>query len=91
MAMAMRLGRLWCVCSGSEGAKRWSRYTRFEVRLNQRLADDFDQVARASGLTRVEVFRRAIALYKMVNQEESQQVHVILRSKDGAERELVNF
>ncbi len=26
--------------------------TLFEVRLNQRLVDDFDQVARASGLTR---------------------------------------
>ena len=91
MAMAMRLRRLWCDCSSSKGAKRWARYTRFEVRLNQRLADDFDQVARASGLTRAEVFRRAIALYKTVKQEEGQQVHVILRSKDGAERELVNF
>jgi metal-responsive CopG/Arc/MetJ family transcriptional regulator len=65
--------------------------TRFEVRLNQRLADDFDQVARASGLTRAEVFRRAIALYKTVKQEEGQQGQLILRSKEGAERELVNF
>jgi Ribbon-helix-helix protein, copG family. len=65
--------------------------TRFEVRMNQRLADDFDQVARASGLSRAEVFRRAIALYKTVKQEEGQNGHVILRSKDGAERELVNF
>jgi metal-responsive CopG/Arc/MetJ family transcriptional regulator len=61
------------------------------VRLNQRLADDFDQVARASGLTRAEVFRRAIALYKTVKQEEGQQGQLILRSKEGAERELVNF
>ena len=65
--------------------------SRFEVRLNQRLADDFDQVARSSGLSRAEVFRRAIALYKTVKQEEVQQGHVILRSRDGAERELVNF
>ena len=65
--------------------------SRFEVRLNQRLADDFDQVARSSGLSRVEVFRRAIALYKTVKQEEVQQGHVILRSRDGAERELMNF
>lgn len=35
---------------------------RFEVRLNQRLADEFDQVACASGLRRAEVLRRAIAL-----------------------------
>ena len=65
--------------------------SRFEVRLNQRLADDFDQVARSSSLSRAEVFRRAIALYKTVKQEEVQQGHVILRSRDGAERELVNF
>ena len=65
--------------------------SRFEVRLNQRLADDFDQVARSSGLSRAEVFRRAIALYKIVKQEEVQQGYVILRSRDGAERELVNF
>jgi metal-responsive CopG/Arc/MetJ family transcriptional regulator len=64
---------------------------RFEVRVNQRLADEFDQAARASGLTRAEVFRRAIALYKTVKQEEDQQGYVILRSKGGAERELVNF
>ena len=65
--------------------------TRFEVRLNQRLADDFDRVARETGLTRAEVFRRAIALYKTVKQEEGAHGHVILRSKDGAERELVNI
>jgi hypothetical protein len=64
---------------------------RFEVRLNQRLADDFDQVARASVLTCAEGFRRAIALCKTVKQEEGQQGHVILRTKEGMERELVNF
>jgi hypothetical protein len=37
------------------------------------------------------VFRRAIALYKTVKQEEGQQGQLILRSKEGAERELVNF
>jgi metal-responsive CopG/Arc/MetJ family transcriptional regulator len=58
--------------------------TRFEVRLNQRLADDFDLVARETGLTRAEVFRRAIALYKTVKQEAVAHGHVILRSKDGA-------
>jgi metal-responsive CopG/Arc/MetJ family transcriptional regulator len=65
--------------------------TRFEVRLNQRLADDFDLVARSAGLSRAEVFRRAIALYKTVKQEEEQQGHVILRSRDGAERVLVTI
>lgn len=40
------------------------------MRLNQRLADDFDQVARASRLTGAEVFRSAIDLYKTVKQEE---------------------
>jgi len=35
----------------------------------------------------MEVFRRAIALYKTVKQEEVQQGHMILRSRDGAERD----
>lgn len=52
--------------------------TRFEVRINQRLADDFDQVARSAGLSRAEVFRWAIAIYKIVKWEEEQQGHVIL-------------
>lgn len=47
--------------------------TRFEVRLNQRLAHDFDQVAQFTGLNRAEVFRREIALYKTVKREEEQQ------------------
>ncbi len=54
------------------------------------MVDDFDQVARASGLTRAQMFRGAIALDKTVKQEEEQQGHVILRSKEDIECELVN-
>lgn len=63
--------------------------TRFEVRLNQRLAQDFDAIANETGLSRADVFRRAIALYKLAKEAELDKGHVILRSPDGAERELV--
>ena len=65
--------------------------TRFEVRLNERLAQDFDAIATASGLSRAEVFRRAIALYKLAKEAERQNGHVILRSSEGSERELVSL
>ena len=65
--------------------------TRFEVRLNQRLAQDFDTIASENGLSRAEVFRRAIALYKLAKETERQSGHVILRSQEGSERELVSL
>lgn len=65
--------------------------TRFEVRLNERLAEDFDAIATANGLSRAEVFRRAIALYKLAKETEQQNGHIILRSPEGRERELVSI
>ena len=65
--------------------------TRFEVRLNQRLAEDFDAIASDAGLSRAEVFRRAIALYKLAKEAELEKGSVILRSSEGAERQLVSI
>jgi metal-responsive CopG/Arc/MetJ family transcriptional regulator len=65
--------------------------TRFEVRLNERLAQDFDAIANETGLSRAEVFRRAIALYKIAKQAQQDAGHVILRTQEGAERELVGI
>lgn len=65
--------------------------TRFEVRLNQRLAQDFDELVAEIGTSRADVFRRAIALYKLAKEAEMSEGHVILRSSEGAERELVSI
>ncbi len=65
--------------------------TRFEVRLNDKLAQDFDAIAAEAGLTRADVFRRAIALYREAKRAEMANGHVIIRSKEGTEQELVSF
>lgn len=65
--------------------------TRFEVRLNDRLAQDFDAIAGEAGLSRADVFRRAIALYRIAKKAELEKGHVIIRTQEGAERELVSL
>jgi metal-responsive CopG/Arc/MetJ family transcriptional regulator len=65
--------------------------TRFEVRLNDRLAKDFDAIAAEAGLSRADVFRRAIALYQVAKRAELGKGHVIIRTKEGTEQELVSL
>jgi metal-responsive CopG/Arc/MetJ family transcriptional regulator len=64
--------------------------TRFEVRMNERLAQDLDEISRENNLTRADVFRRAIALYKIAKKAEHQNGHVFIRTGE-IERELVSI
>jgi len=43
---------------------------RFEVRLPDRLSQRLDVLASAEGLTKTDVFRRALALYLLVKERE---------------------
>lgn len=65
--------------------------TRFEVRLNDKLARDFDAIAAETGLSRADVFRRAIALYRVAKRAEMGNGHVIIRTEEGAEQELISL
>jgi metal-responsive CopG/Arc/MetJ family transcriptional regulator len=65
--------------------------TRFEVRLNDKFAQDFDAIAAETGLSREDVFRRAIALYQVAKRAEMANGHIIIRSKDGTEHELISI
>ena len=64
--------------------------TRFEVRMNERLAQDLDEISKENNLTRADVFRRAIALYKIAKKAEHQNGHVLIRTGE-TERELVSI
>lgn len=64
--------------------------TRFEVRMNDRLAQDLDEISRENGLTRADVFRRAIALYKIAKKTENEHGQILVRVGD-TERELVSI
>lgn len=64
---------------------------RFDVRMSPELADQLDAVAEEAGMTRAEVFRRAVALYKRAKEVELNSGRVILQHSDGSERELVGL
>jgi hypothetical protein len=63
---------------------------RFEVRMSDELAQEFDEIQKATGLNGAEVFRRAIALYRIAKKASKDGEQVILRAKDR-ERELVSI
>lgn len=63
---------------------------RFDVRMSEELAREFDDIQKTTGLNGAEVFRRAIALYKIAKKASTDGEQVILRSKDR-ERELVSI
>jgi metal-responsive CopG/Arc/MetJ family transcriptional regulator len=62
----------------------------FQVRMSDELAQEFDEIQQTTGMDGAEVFRRAIALYKIAKRASRDGEQVILRAKDR-ERELVSF
>ena len=62
----------------------------FEVRMTDELAKEFEEIQQTTGLNGAEVFRRALALYKIAKKASKDGEHVILRGKDR-ERELVSI
>ena len=69
---------------------RATPHARFEVRMSDELAQEFDEIQQTTGMNGAEVFRRAIALYKIAKKASKDGEQVILRTKDR-ERELVSI
>lgn len=63
--------------------------TRFNVTINERLAKDFDELASAEGVSRAEIFKRALALYKTLKQEEALGARIIIRVEGQIDRQLI--
>jgi metal-responsive CopG/Arc/MetJ family transcriptional regulator len=63
---------------------------RFEVRMSDELVKEFEDIQQETGLNGAEVFRRAIALYRIAKRASKDGEQVILRAKDR-ERELVSI
>ena len=55
----------------------------FSVRMSEELAREFDEIQRDTGMNGAEVFRRAIALYKIAKKASTDGEQVILRAKDN--------
>ncbi len=58
--------------------------------MTDELAKEFEEIQQTTGLNGAEVFRRAIALYKIAKKASKDGEQVILRAKDR-ERELVSI
>ena len=66
-----------------------SARTRFDVTLNERLAQDFDSLARSEDVSRAEIFKRALAAYKVLKQEEDKGAQIIIRENGQMDRQLI--
>ena len=55
----------------------------FSVRMSEELAREFDEIQKDTGMNGAEVFRRAIALYKIAKKASTDGEQVILRAKDN--------
>ena len=64
---------------------------RFDVRMPLDLAQDMQHLEQTTGLSRGEIFRRAMALYKRAKETQSARGNVILRDSDGTLREVVGI
>ena len=64
---------------------------RFDIRMSRELAEQLETISDETGMTRAEVFRRAVALYKRAKDVERNNGHVLLREQNGTTREIVGL
>jgi len=67
------------------------RRNRFDVRMPDDLAQDMQDLEQKTGLSRGEIFRRAMALYKRAKETQQKQGNVLLRESNGELREVIGF
>lgn len=67
------------------------RPVRFDVRLPQEVADDMQAIEDQTGMSRAEIFRRSVALYKRLKKAQRDEANVIVMEKDGSLKEIVGF
>jgi predicted transcriptional regulator len=64
---------------------------RFDVRMSPELAQQLNELAEENNMTRAEVFRRAIGLYKVAKSVTKQEGKVLLEEPNRNIRELVGI
>lgn len=63
--------------------------TRFDVVLNEQLARDFDELARSEHVSRADIFKRAMAAYKLLKDESARGARIIVREEGQPDRQLI--
>ena len=69
----------------------FDRRNRFDVLMPDDLAQDMQDLEQKTGLSRGEIFRRAMALYKRAKETQQKQGNVLLRESNGELREVIGF
>jgi len=69
----------------------FDRRNRFDVYMPDDLAQDMQDLEQKTGLSRGEIFRRAMALYKCAKDTQQKQGNVLLRESNGELREVIGF
>ncbi|GCE65737.1 CopG family transcriptional regulator [cyanobiont of Ornithocercus magnificus] len=64
---------------------------RFDVHMPPNIAQDMQDLEYETGLSRGEIFRRAMALYKNAKQTQLARGNVIFRYLDGEIREVIGI
>jgi predicted transcriptional regulator len=64
---------------------------RFDVRMSPELTHQLNELAEQNNMTRAEVFRRAIGLYKVAKSVTNRAGKVLLEEPDQNVRELVGI
>lgn len=64
---------------------------RFDIRMPKELADQLDSISDSTGLTRAEIFRRAVALYKEAKNIEKNNGKVLFKDAQGATSHVVGL
>jgi len=64
---------------------------RFDVRMSPELAQQLNELANENNMSRAEVFRRAIGLYKIAKGVANRQGKVFLKEPGQNARELVGI
>jgi predicted HicB family RNase H-like nuclease len=75
---------------GSHPGRKAMSENRFSVRMSDSLAQQLNEIAERTGLSKAEVFSRAISLYKIAKLAQMNHEEVIIRS-DTKERELISI
>jgi hypothetical protein len=64
---------------------------RFDIHMPKELADQLDSISDSTGLTRPEIFRRAVALYKEAKNIEKNNGKVLFKDAQGETSHVVGL
>jgi hypothetical protein len=62
---------------------------RFDVDLNEKLAVDFQELADKKGVSRAEIFKRALAAYRILTEESEDGARIIVKKTGQEDRQLI--